>query len=140
MFSIVMGFIIAILIDMLIGFLIFGPIYDTVDEKHEKFVGCIGIVIMVTILIVGVLIPIQLDNSSMEQYIAGYKSTKSTYTEAINNESMTGLEKINLVKDLVNENEYLAKKQSTINRWWNFDISKTNKTALLELTPIELSS
>lgn len=113
------------------------PQAETISQTIKVFAY---ILFVFTSFVLAVVIPIQYNNTKMESYIVEFEAANNNYTSLINNNSLTDSEKLNLANDISDKNQVLAKKQANIIRFWNFDISRTNKEALLKLEPIKFSS
>ena len=124
-----LGFVTALL-PLFIGFL-----YDCEQwEKSHKGI-IIGIIVALCIIAIGGLSGINLDQIDYEKKINTYITTKQTIENAMENKELSGLEKIELVKQINEQNQKLEELKVDMKQWYNFylDASKVNK-----LQPIEI--
>ena len=76
-----------------------------------------------------------LDNESLARQVEKYKSTKYTIEASLRNDDLTGLEKIELVKQASEQNSWLAEKKYEVKQWYRFYL---DKDIVLELEMIDL--
>ena len=69
------------------------------------------------------------------EQVEGYKMVKITIEDSVANEDLTGLEKLELVKQASERNEWLGKKKYEVKRWYNFYLDKD----VLDLEEIKLN-
>lgn len=73
--------------------------------------------------------------NSNYSYMSGYESLKETYEKSMKSTNLTGLEKIQIVKEIADINSELAKKKYNSKKWYGFDIPKE----IINLEPIEMN-
>lgn len=95
-------------------------------------------IVFMAVLAVFVGMGVSFDNYDTKSYIADYSATKQTYENAIKSSSLSDLENLKIVDTAIDENSTLARKQTTINAWWNFAISKDLKNQVTSLSPIDV--
>ena len=77
---------------------------------------------------------VQMGKEKTSQYAEQYLATKTTIESSVQNEKLSGFERVELVKQASEENAELARVQYKCKQWYGFDIDKR----VLELEPIEL--
>ena len=77
---------------------------------------------------------VQMSKEETRKYIEEYLAVKTTIESSVQNEALSGLERIELVKQASEENVKLARIQYKCKQWYGFDIDKR----VLELEPIKL--
>lgn len=77
---------------------------------------------------------VQMGKEKTSQYAEQYLATKTTIESSVQNEKLSGFERVELVKQASEENAELARIQYKCKQWYGFDIDKR----VLELEPIEL--
>jgi hypothetical protein len=65
-------------------------------------------------------------------YIKKYNVTKQTIEESIKSNAISGMERLQLVQNVIDENKYLEQQQFDCQQWYGFLIDKD----VLELKPI----
>ena len=78
-------------------------------------------------------------NKNVEREIAEYTIAKITYEEALKNSNLTGLERLQIIKVITEENKNLANRKVMMTRWARFDIKDELKLQMLELEYINVS-
>ena len=125
----ILGFITALL-PLFLGFL-----YDC-EQWKESYKGMIiGIIIGLCIIVFSSLLGMNLDQIDYEKKVNTYITTKQTIENAMQSKELIGLEKIELVKQINEQNQKLEELKVDVKQWYNFylDESKVN-----ELQPIEI--
>lgn len=104
-------------------------------EKTFKTIRCIGVIIFFVswCLITSVLIDLEKtnNNSWTQQYI----SQKQLIEDSLNNEKLSGLERVELVNQANELNAELIDKQTKCVKWYNF----TMDDSVLELELVSLN-
>ncbi len=77
---------------------------------------------------------VQMGKEKTSQYAEQYLATKTTIESSVQNEKLSGFERVELVKQASEENAELARIQYKCKQWYGFDIDKR----VLELEPIKL--
>ena len=75
------------------------------------------------------------DNCEYDKYIYTYPTVKNTIESSLNNENLSGLERIELVKQATVLNSTLVKTQYSSQQWYGFTINDK----VMELEPIDLN-
>lgn len=83
---------------------------------------------------IGLICGIYGDVECNHKYIHSFEASKATIEQSLENESLTGYERVALVEQAAEKNAELAKKQYTASRWYGF----TYPDEILELEPILL--
>lgn len=65
-----------------------------------------------------------LDNESLRKDVASYQASKYTIEQSLQNDKISGLERIELVKLANEKNEWLARTQYDIQQWYRFYLDK----------------
>lgn len=76
-----------------------------------------------------------LDNEHLKKDVEEYKSAKYTIEQSLTNEQLTGLERIELLKQVRYKNEWLARKKYEVGAWYNFHL---DDKIILDLEFIDL--
>ena len=84
--------------------------------------------------IVGGIIGGSIDKHFYESYVSEYSIAKDTIENSVTNDSLSGFEKAELVKQAVEENKTLTKYQYKAKQWYGFTVTDE----ILELEPIKL--
>lgn len=122
-------FIGVLIISIMFAFVAIDSMYRV---KFWKVAGVFVIAILVSVIL---CIPVRfMALNSNYEYIQKYKSLKITYETSIKSESLTGLEKIQIVNEIADINSELAKKQYINTRWYGFEIPEE----ITELEPIKI--
>lgn len=72
-----------------------------------------------------------------QQFCAEFEAQKQTYERAIENENLTGLERLEITNKIMELNADLASEQVSVVQWYNFNLSQENKERTLALTMIK---
>ncbi|MGN0961033.1 MAG: hypothetical protein ACI4PF_02395 [Christensenellales bacterium] len=117
--------------------------YDNYCNKiHKKsimktiFFWALPVLIFAIVLFGFSYIGAFLDREQLNKEIASYQASKYTIEISLENDDLTGLERVELVKQASEKNEWLARKQYEVQQWYRFYL---NKNAVLELKPIDLT-
>lgn len=99
---------------------------------------------IVMAIIIGILSAIlvcvgltNLDNNIEQEFIANFEAQKVVIEESIQNEDLTGYERIQLVNNAAELNGELAKRKVKIGHWYNFHI---DDNLYNDVTPISLGT
>lgn len=76
-----------------------------------------------------------LENEGLKRQVASYQASKYTIEKSLENVELTGLERLELVKQASEQNSWLAEKQYEVKQWYRFYL---NKDIVLELEMIDL--
>ena len=76
-----------------------------------------------------------LENEGLKRQVASYQASKYTIEKSLENVELTGLERLELVKQASEQNSWLAEKQYEVKQWYRFYL---NKDIILELEMIDL--
>jgi len=125
--SLVLGLLCGGVLAVLICFLLWAIIDYFMDVKSLTIVS-IFIVITTSALL------INLSKNDSIKWCQQYQISKETIHKSIDNEKLSGFERVELVKQATELNQNLIGKQYDCQKWYGFDMDKS----VLELTPIEL--
>ena len=128
-------------IGMVLGFLIGslvvlgGIAIDSCKWEDSFIYTIISIIIAIIITIAGTLLGINFYKVDYEKKVNTYITTKQTIENAMQSKELTSLEKIELVKQINEQNQKLEELKVDVKQWYNFylDASKVN-----ELQPIKI--
>lgn len=116
--------------------------YNKYKKREERkanikksFFICVPIIVWLTAILGFGYLGAFLENESLAREVEKYKSTKYTIEASLKNDGLTGLEKIELVKQASEQNSWLAEKQYEVKQWYRFYL---NKDIVLELEMIDL--
>lgn len=76
-----------------------------------------------------------LSNENLAREVEKYKANKYTIETSLQNNNLTGLERIELVKQASEQNSWLAEKRYEVQQWYNFYL---NKDIVVKLELIDL--
>ena len=76
-----------------------------------------------------------LENENLAREVEKYKANKFTIETSLQNNNLTGFERIDLVNQASDKNAWLAEKKYEIKQWYNFYL---NKDIIIELELIDL--
>ena len=127
-----------LLLGTLFGFILFGIgtlIGDCVNYRYDDIVKIICFVLLFVSIIGGGVLGHLVTKHTSKSYVYEYEVVKDTIESSVNNDSLSGFEKAELVKQAAEENKKLAKYQYDANQWYGFGITDE----VLELEPIELN-
>jgi hypothetical protein len=110
--------IIALLIAMLIGVIVWGGLYLS-DVWDDRFGLSLTIVIVTTvvILVAGTLLGIGLETEGQRVFVAKYEIQKETVERSLASGALTPMERIELVNKVVDLNGELAERKASCSRW-----------------------
>lgn len=134
MFSLLIGIGIAILIS---GLLILGILVTVclitdslTDEQETKIIKkglTIGIILGIILSILFFFAFSYSESMSYKVELEGYKAKKYTIEQSLQNNELTGLERIELVNQAVELNGWLAETKCEIMKWTSFDVHDSIK-------------
>lgn len=131
-FKMIAGFLIGILIAALV-LLIIALINDGMDFDNEftdqdaktgktylTTYGKINIAVAVAVLGLSMFIGARIHIRMFENSVKQFESAKATYSEAIKSGDISGLERIEIVNKIAEENKTLAKLKYDVSKWYDF--------------------
>ena len=74
-----------------------------------------------------------LDRKNLNEEIAKYEASKYTIEMSLENTDLTGFERIELVKQASEKNEWLAQKKYDVQQWYRFYLDKDKVLSLEEI-------
>lgn len=132
MLTIIENMIIFGLLGCLCGVVIGFILYVAKDET--KYVFPISLVTTIVFMIISGIFSWIYIVDEANKYIAQYESAKYTIESSLQNENLTGYEKVALVNQATQYNQELAGKQYEATRWYNIQYDDR----IFELEPINL--
>lgn len=90
------------------------------DKTYLTKFGIINIAIAVVVLCLSTFIGARIHIRMFESDIKQFESAKTTYSEAIKSEDISGLERIEIVNKITEENKTLAKLKYDVTKWYYF--------------------
>lgn len=122
----------AILLGILASFFIFliGTIIS--DDNFELF---IFIPIAIVVIFISACIGKDISIKEYELYIRDWKNTKEVIESSMENENISDLEKIELIKTITEYNMQLEGLKTKVTYWWNYylDDSKVNELEIIKI-------
>ena len=123
------GFCVGILVALLI-FAIIMLINDDMESRNDwdietdktyltKF-GIINIAIAVVVLCLSTFIGARIHIRTFESDVKQFEIAKATYSEAIKSEDISGLERVEIVNKIAEENKTLARLKYDATKWYYF--------------------
>ena len=95
--------------------------WDTkTDKTYLTTYGKINIVVAVVVLGLSMFIGARIHIRMFEGDVRQFESAKATYSEAIKSEDITGLERIEIVNKITEENKALARLKYDATKWYYF--------------------
>lgn len=95
--------------------------WDTKTNRiHLTAYGKINIVVAVAVLCLGMLVGARVHTRMFENDIKQFEAAKATYSEAIKSQDISGLERIEIVNKITEENKTLAKLKYDATKWYYF--------------------
>lgn len=128
----IIGFLIGILIAALVLLIIalindgmgFDNKFTDWDAKTDKTrlttYGKINIAVAVAVLGLSMFIGARIHIRMFENNVKQFESAKATYSEAIKSGDISGLERIEIVNKIAEENKTLAKLKYDVSKWYDF--------------------
>lgn len=111
--------------------------WDTkTDKRYLTTYGKINIVVAVAVLGLSMFIGARIHIRRFENDIKQFESAKMTYSEAIKSENISGLERIEIVNQITEENKILARLKYDATKWYYFYLPDN---LVDNLDPIKLS-
>ena len=111
--------------------------WDTkTDKTHLTTYGKINIVVAVAVLGLSMFVGARIHIRMFENDIKQFESAKATYSEAIKNNDISGLERIEIVNKITEENKTLARLKYDATKWYYFYLPDN---IVDNLEPIKLS-
>ena len=127
-------------------FILIDAIVDNLGYEHKIEDGVGRIILIIATFVIVILATIGMFtvfkyevNNTLETEINEFKIIKVTYEDALNNSELSGFERLQIVKNIADENRKLAKQKVVVLRWTRFDIRDDLKLQMLELEYINVS-
>ena len=93
---------------------------EKTDRECLSKYGKIQITIVVLVLCLSMFIGARVHIRMFERDVRQFESAKATYSEAIKSEDITGLERIEIVNKITEENKTLARLKYDATKWYYF--------------------
>ena len=106
------------------------------DKTHLTTYGKINIVVAIVILGLSMFVGARVHIRMFESDIKQFESAKATYSEAIKSEDISGLERVEIVNRIAEENRTLTKLKYEATKWYYFYLPDN---LVDNLEPIKLS-
>lgn len=90
------------------------------NKTYLTAYGKINIVVAVVVLGLSMFVGARIHIRMFESDIKQFESAKSTYSEAIESEDISGLERIEIVNKITEENKSLARLKYDATKWYYF--------------------
>ena len=90
------------------------------DKKYLTKLGKINIVAAVVVLCLGMFVGARIHIRTFERDIKQFEAAKVTYSEAIKSANISGLERIEIVNKITEENKTLARLKYDATKWYYF--------------------
>lgn len=121
--GVIVGFIILILIFILIG-LAGWLIYDCNCDFNKAVIVTITVIYSIVAITTSFFVPYYIAKEDSNSYVNSYIIKKATIEESLKSESLTGFERIELVKQATEINADLAQKKYEITKWYGSYLNK----------------
>lgn len=130
-----LGLFLGILLAILIGFLVGSWIMCIIDCSTMND-GLAGFVItLVAFTIIGGFVGVSVEKHSYKAFEAQYTAEKQMIEQSVENEKLSGFERVELVKQAAELNASLAGNQYHRRQWYGFAIPDS----IFDLTPVSLT-
>lgn len=110
-----------------------------VDKKSKLkkiLLLSLPVAIFIILFMVCICLGTFFEKQTLNKEIASYQASKHTIEMSLKNDNLTGFERVELVKQASEKNEWLAQKQYEVQQWYRFYL---DKDAVLKLEPIDLA-
>jgi predicted PurR-regulated permease PerM len=127
MASLILGIVIGIVLSIILAFIgwgIYGCLYETWAE-----ITCV-VTTVILCIVLSVLITFGMcsyEKATYTRYIDRYTAVKETIEESIDSNEISGLERLQLVQNAIDENTYLAGLKFDCDQWYGFLINQNVK-------------
>lgn len=106
------------------------------SKRRKVFFYVLPVIIFMFLLFWFAKLGAFIDKQNLGKEIARYEASKYTIEMSLENADLTGLERIELVKQATEKNEWLAQKKYEVQQWFNFHL---DKDLVLQLKEINLN-
>lgn len=134
MANIILGVVLGFLLSILGAITFLSASERTCNHILERVLETTALVVLVVFPIIGGGVGANMAVHENNSYISQYRITKDTIERSLKNDTIGGLERVELVQQAVNENKELVKKQYDSRQWYGFFIPDE----ILKLEPIKL--
>lgn len=132
------AFILSLLMGIIVGLIVGRTIYNSICGSADVLIGWLsGIFIIVIITIVGCQMGLTLGNADIQKDIAGVTALQETYTYSLNDERLSGLEKMEITKEIMEQNIAIARQKVELRQWWNQWLDQELVEEFCSLGPIQ---
>lgn len=133
----IVGLILGLIIGATIAFVVYNIAYNIIYSGYKWKSLVVGIASFIIILVGGCLIGVSVDNVSAKQFIEKYPVTQQLYYNSIDDEKLSGLERLQIVQMAKRSNDELASWKIEIDAWWNIFLKNDFKQQIRELNYIK---
>lgn len=133
--AIIIGFIVAIILDLFVfmGYMLTEDLFYSGWAEMAAKIVCA--VLAVGFVIAGPLVACNIDRHLSRQYVETYTAEKQTIEASLQNDGISGFERVELVRQAADANKELAGYKYDCEQWYGFNLDKR----ILELEPIDLA-
>ena len=135
MSGIIMGLVFAFIISGIFWLFLMIAIDGAYSDLGEMVLRIIRVVVCVGVIIAGGTIGYISDTSSWKRYVDTYNIKKATYEASLQNETLSGLERMELVRRAAEANGTLAGYKYDCQQWYGWNMDKR----ILDLEFIDLA-
>jgi ABC-type siderophore export system fused ATPase/permease subunit len=103
----------------IVGFMLGAGISETFisEHRHYKLYFAVPIILAIVSFVASIFTVIGIATEQEHIYIATYEAQKETIEQSIDSETLTGFERIELVKTATELNGEMTKRKAKANRW-----------------------
>lgn len=133
----IVGIIMGLMVGLLgipIGYLIYECSCST-DDVLKGWIS--GVLFAAVFIFFGGFLGNYINTADVESYTEQYKVTSETYYSSIDNEKLSGLERLELTQSVMLYNRELANRKVDMVKFWSIGIPKSVKEEVLKLEYIE---
>jgi len=106
------------------------------SKRRKVFFYSLPVVIYIILIFAFSSLGAFIEKQNLNREVARYEASKYTIEMSLENADLTGLERIELVKQASEKNEWLAQKKYEVQQWYRFYL---DKDYILKLEPIKLT-
>ena len=131
------GLLVGLLIVGLTGGL--GLMFYVMEKNEWNKNSIITTVVCIVLIIISGFIGNSFDNNQYKKDLVAFKSTSDIYYSSLTDETMTGFERVEIVKMANEANRKVSENRVELHAWWNFCIDNSIKAEYdkLELIGVE---
>lgn len=95
-----------------------------------------GVIAGIVSFIIFMSIGATFENVNKQKYISSFNAAKTTYSDFMDNEDISPIERAQILNKIIETNQMLAEEQVEVSQWYSFIITNENKQSVISLTPI----